>query len=74
LLKLLVVLLLYLFKQHIGHCVIAVLLRLSILNLRGNMIAVDLRHGHFIKLRVLRLFNGLEGLHYTFEMLRSIKV
>lgn len=38
------------------------------------MIAVDLGHGHFIKLWVLRLFNGLEGLHYTFEMLRSIKV
>jgi len=74
LLKLLVVLLLYLFKQHIGHWVIAVILRLRILNLRGNMIAVDLGHCHFIKLWVLRLFNGLKGLHYTFKMLCSIKV
>ena len=65
----LVLLLLYLFEQQVTYRVIAVLLRLSILNLWGKMIAVDLWHGHLIKLGVFRLFNSLERLHDTSEML-----
>lgn len=33
------------------------------------MIAVDLGHSHLIKLGVFRLFNSLERLHETSEML-----
>lgn len=75
LLKLLVVLLLlYLFEQHVSHSVIGVLLRLSIYNLWGDVITVDLGHSHLIELWVLRLLYCLERLHYASDMLLSIKV